>query len=250
MKRNVCLITELFVSLQVTFLEDLNKPGRKVCVANTHLYWHPKGKMSCLLPGTPELLILTSRDCQYRLLRIEFISFEGGNVRLVQMGVALKHLSHVISEVAPGAPLVFCGDFNSTPNAGNSRIVPTAESETVYKNIMTLRSKFIFTMFGVFFNTVFIRLVCFLISSPLRCVSAAQWGCGSSAACRLEQLGAGGVLQHGAALWHPPSAECLRIAGLHQLCERVSRLPGLHLYTARLHAGTDGRGYRRDTFLF
>lgn len=153
MKINVCLITELFVSLQVTFLEDLNKPSRKVCVANTHLYWHPKGKISCLLPGTPELLILTSRDCQYRLLRIEFISFEGGNVRLVQMGVALKHLSRVISEVAPGAPLVFCGDFNSTPNAGNSRIVPTAQSETVYKNIMTLRSKFIFAMFGVLFLT-------------------------------------------------------------------------------------------------
>lgn len=47
-------------------------------------------------------------------------SFEGGNVRLVQMGVALQHLSHVISEVAPRAPLVFCGDFNSSPNSGNS----------------------------------------------------------------------------------------------------------------------------------
>ncbi|XP_053295221.1 2',5'-phosphodiesterase 12 [Pleuronectes platessa] len=71
-------------SLQVSILEDLKTPGRKVCVANTHLYWHPKG----------------------------------GNVRLVQMGVALKHLSHVIREVAPGAPLLFCGDFNSTPSSG------------------------------------------------------------------------------------------------------------------------------------
>lgn len=53
-------------------------------------------------------------------LKTEFISFEGGNVRLVQMGVALQHLSHVISEVAPGAPLVFCGDFNSSPISGNS----------------------------------------------------------------------------------------------------------------------------------
>lgn len=35
------------------------------------------------------------------------------------MGVALKHLSHVIEEAAPGAALVFCGDFNSTPNSGN-----------------------------------------------------------------------------------------------------------------------------------
>ena len=37
---------------------------------------------------------------------------------MVQMGVAMQHLSHVISEVAAAAPLVFCGDFNSTPNSG------------------------------------------------------------------------------------------------------------------------------------
>ncbi|KAM7421970.1 hypothetical protein PAMA_010173 [Pampus argenteus] len=30
-------------TLQVSILEDVNKPDRKVCVANTHLYWHPKG---------------------------------------------------------------------------------------------------------------------------------------------------------------------------------------------------------------
>ncbi|XP_072237598.1 2',5'-phosphodiesterase 12 [Leuresthes tenuis] len=77
-------ILQRSTSLQVTVLEDLIKPGRKVCVANTHLYWHPKG----------------------------------GNIRLVQMGVAMQHLSHVISEVAAAAPLVFCGDFNSTPNSG------------------------------------------------------------------------------------------------------------------------------------
>lgn len=79
-------------SLQVSVLEDLRKPGRKVCVGNTHLYWHPKG----------------------------------GNVRLVQMGVALKHLNHVISEVAPGTPLVFCGDFNSTPTAGVFQLLSEA----------------------------------------------------------------------------------------------------------------------------
>lgn len=71
-------------SLQVSVLEELSPTGRKLCVANTHLYWHPKG----------------------------------GNIRLIQMGVALQHLSHVISEVAPGAPLIFCGDFNSTPDSG------------------------------------------------------------------------------------------------------------------------------------
>lgn len=79
-------------TLQVSVLEDLNKPDRKVCVANTHLYWHPKG----------------------------------GNIRLVQMGVALRHLSHVISEFAPGAPLIFCGDFNSSPSSGVLQLVSEA----------------------------------------------------------------------------------------------------------------------------
>ncbi|KAK2861675.1 hypothetical protein Q5P01_001208 [Channa striata] len=77
-------ILQRSTSLQVSVLEDLNKPDRRVCVANTHLYFHPKG----------------------------------GNVRLVQMGIALQHLSHVIDKVAPGAPLVFCGDFNSIPSSG------------------------------------------------------------------------------------------------------------------------------------
>uniref|UniRef100_A0A3B3ZV42 2',5'-phosphodiesterase 12 n=1 Tax=Periophthalmus magnuspinnatus TaxID=409849 RepID=A0A3B3ZV42_9GOBI len=71
-------------SLQVSLLQDLLQPERCLCVANTHLYWHPTG----------------------------------GNVRLVQMGVALTHLGHVISTVSPGAALVFCGDFNSTPHSG------------------------------------------------------------------------------------------------------------------------------------
>ncbi|XP_078101063.1 2',5'-phosphodiesterase 12 [Sander vitreus] len=85
-------ILQRSTTLQVSVLEDLNKPGRKVCVANTHLYWHPKG----------------------------------GNIRLVQMGVALQHLRHVINEEAPGAPLVFCGDFNSTPNSGVLQLVREA----------------------------------------------------------------------------------------------------------------------------
>lgn len=79
-------------TLQVSVLEDLSAAGRKVCVANTHLYWHPKG----------------------------------GNVRLVQMGVALKHLSHVISTAAPGAPLLFCGDLNSVPSSGVFQLLSEA----------------------------------------------------------------------------------------------------------------------------
>nr|XP_061814620.1 2',5'-phosphodiesterase 12-like [Nerophis lumbriciformis] len=78
-------------ALQVSVLEDL-QAGRKVCVANTHLYWHPKG----------------------------------GNVRLVQMAVALRHLSHVIGQLQSGAPLLFCGDFNSSPNSGVLQLVTEA----------------------------------------------------------------------------------------------------------------------------
>lgn len=36
------------------------------------------------------------------------------------MDVALQHLNRVISGVAPGSPLVFCGDFNSSPNSGSA----------------------------------------------------------------------------------------------------------------------------------
>ncbi|XP_029358233.1 2',5'-phosphodiesterase 12 [Echeneis naucrates] len=85
-------ILQRSTTLQVSILKDLNKPDRKVCVANTHLYWHPKG----------------------------------GNIRLVQMGVALKHLTHVIDEFAPGAPLIFCGDFNSSPTSGVFQLVSEA----------------------------------------------------------------------------------------------------------------------------
>uniref|UniRef100_A0A3B5KPU7 2',5'-phosphodiesterase 12 n=1 Tax=Xiphophorus couchianus TaxID=32473 RepID=A0A3B5KPU7_9TELE len=77
-------ILQRSTALQVQ-LETGSSCSQKVCVANTHLYWHPKG----------------------------------GNVRLVQMGVALQHLSQVIADVAPGAPLVFCGDLNSSPGSGN-----------------------------------------------------------------------------------------------------------------------------------
>ena len=81
--------------------------------------------------------------------------------------------------------------------------------------------------------------VCFSPRHVFRCVPAGHWGSGSSAAWRLEQLGAGGVLQHGAALSLPSAAECLQRASLHKLRGRISRLPGLHLHTARQHAGND-----------
>ncbi|CAL8337493.1 unnamed protein product [Lota lota] len=82
-------ILHLSTTLQVSVFEDLNDPSNKLCVGNTHLYWHPKG----------------------------------GNVRLVQMGVAMQHLSHVIKQEAPGAAFIFCGDFNSTPDSGVCQLI-------------------------------------------------------------------------------------------------------------------------------
>ena len=88
---------------------------------------------------------IVSINLHKKKLKTEFISFEGGNVRLVQMGVALQHLSHVISEVVPGAPLVFCGDFNSSPNSGNS----TPERPTIAAPV-SASIHFVFCLQGTF----------------------------------------------------------------------------------------------------
>ncbi|KAJ8404121.1 hypothetical protein AAFF_G00344710 [Aldrovandia affinis] len=77
-------VVQRSTTLQVTVLQAVKDPSRKLCVANSHLYWHPKG----------------------------------GHVRLVQMAVALRHLRRVTSEAHPGVPLLFAGDFNSTPSSG------------------------------------------------------------------------------------------------------------------------------------
>ncbi|XP_056590487.1 2',5'-phosphodiesterase 12 [Triplophysa dalaica] len=75
--------------LQVTVLQSLCDPSRVICVGNTHLYWHPTG----------------------------------GNVRLVQIAVALKHMKQVLTEKHPGACLMFSGDFNSTPTSGLLQLI-------------------------------------------------------------------------------------------------------------------------------
>ncbi|KAG7478157.1 hypothetical protein MATL_G00077310 [Megalops atlanticus] len=77
-------VVQRSTALQVTVLQSLKEASKKLCVANTHLYWHPKG----------------------------------GHIRLIQMAVALKHLSRLTSEEYPGVPLIFSGDFNSTPSSG------------------------------------------------------------------------------------------------------------------------------------
>ncbi|XP_044307180.1 2',5'-phosphodiesterase 12 [Varanus komodoensis] len=75
--------------LQVSILQSTNDSSRKICVANTHLYWHPKG----------------------------------GNIRLIQAAIALSHIRHVINDMYPAIPLIFCGDFNSTPSTGTYSFV-------------------------------------------------------------------------------------------------------------------------------
>ncbi|KAM8930772.1 2',5'-phosphodiesterase 12 [Pelodytes ibericus] len=71
-------------ALQVTVLQSTTEPVRHICVANIHLYFHPKG----------------------------------GNIRLIQLAVAFAHIRHVAYELYPGIPVIFCGDFNSTPSTG------------------------------------------------------------------------------------------------------------------------------------
>ncbi|NXP46085.1 PDE12 phosphodiesterase, partial [Heliornis fulica] len=75
--------------LQVPVLQSTTHSSRKICVANTHLYWHPKG----------------------------------GNIRLVQIAVALSHIKHVACVLYPTIPVVFCGDFNSTPSSGTYNFI-------------------------------------------------------------------------------------------------------------------------------
>uniref|UniRef100_A0A2I3HLH3 2',5'-phosphodiesterase 12 n=1 Tax=Nomascus leucogenys TaxID=61853 RepID=A0A2I3HLH3_NOMLE len=71
-------------SVQVSVLQSTKDSSKRICVANTHLYWHPKGGYICL----------------------------------IQMAVALAHIRHVSCDLYPGIPVIFCGDFNSTPSTG------------------------------------------------------------------------------------------------------------------------------------
>ncbi|NWU96212.1 PDE12 phosphodiesterase, partial [Upupa epops] len=77
--------------LQVSVLQSTTDVSRKICVANTHLYWHPKG----------------------------------GNIRLIQIAVALSHIKHVACDLYPSIPVIFCGDFNSTPLSGTYSFIST-----------------------------------------------------------------------------------------------------------------------------
>ncbi|XP_078470572.1 2',5'-phosphodiesterase 12 [Lampetra planeri] len=90
------VLTRLATELQVSVLQSLEDERRRLIVANTHLYWHPKGS----------------------------------HVRLIQGAVALRHLELLVSSLAlpaPAAPppLLFCGDFNSFPSSGLVQLLTT-----------------------------------------------------------------------------------------------------------------------------
>ncbi|KAG8239392.1 hypothetical protein J437_LFUL018243 [Ladona fulva] len=87
-------VCDLPTTLQVTVLEVIEKGksfGKRIVVAATHLYFHPLAD----------------------------------NIRLLQTGMCLKYLEHMIEQVSKDsrATLVFCGDFNSTPEFGVVRLM-------------------------------------------------------------------------------------------------------------------------------
>ncbi|KAL4655817.1 2',5'-phosphodiesterase 12 [Arapaima gigas] len=93
-------VVQRSTALQVTVFQSVKEPLKKLCVANTHLYWHPKGS----------------------------------HVRLIQMAVALQHLHWVTSDVHPGTPLLLAGDLNSSPLSGVLQLltgghIPTDHSD-------------------------------------------------------------------------------------------------------------------------
>uniref|UniRef100_A0A803TA94 Phosphodiesterase 12 n=1 Tax=Anolis carolinensis TaxID=28377 RepID=A0A803TA94_ANOCA len=96
------LLTRHDLFFQVSVLQTINDPSRQICVANTHLYWHPKGNFF-------------ANFCE-----------------------ALSHLRHVTHDLYPGTPLLFCGDFNKEPHCSMSLTHPfrlkSACGEPAYTN--------------------------------------------------------------------------------------------------------------------
>ncbi|KAK0044097.1 2 5-phosphodiesterase 12 [Biomphalaria pfeifferi] len=73
--------------LQVSVVENLETPGKFVCLANTHLYFHPT---AC-------------------------------NIRLIHAVTALRHLQSIREayiQENKDISIIFCGDFNSAPHLG------------------------------------------------------------------------------------------------------------------------------------
>ncbi|XP_071942824.1 2',5'-phosphodiesterase 12-like [Antedon mediterranea] len=89
-------ITSRSSVVQVAVFEEIANPSRKICVANTHLYFHPRA----------------------------------GHVRLIQTAVITHHLEQLkkIYKEQNGCDnlaVIFCCDLNSTPGAGAFELVST-----------------------------------------------------------------------------------------------------------------------------
>lgn len=92
-------IRERTTVVQVTVLQSRADPERILCVANTHLYFHP----------------------------------DSDHIRLLQFAAAFRYLQSVreriVAEHGNTVSLVFAGDFNSSPDCGvfklmTERLVP------------------------------------------------------------------------------------------------------------------------------
>ncbi|CAH1249725.1 PDE12 [Branchiostoma lanceolatum] len=89
--------------LQVVLLESIEDPSRRLCVANTHLYWHPRAP----------------------------------HIRLIQMATCLKFLENVVNSNSTqdtSISLLLCGDLNSPPTSGlyellTTRAVPASHTD-------------------------------------------------------------------------------------------------------------------------
>lgn len=90
-------ITERNTTLQTVVLEVLDsKSKRLIYVANTHLYFHP----------------------------------DADHIRLMQSALFLSHIQWDITQLRQSKPgyevtLIFCGDFNSSPDCGMYRLMTT-----------------------------------------------------------------------------------------------------------------------------
>ncbi|XP_013422110.1 2',5'-phosphodiesterase 12 [Lingula anatina] len=87
--------------LHVVVLDSKEVPDRKICVATTHLYFHPKSP----------------------------------NIRLIQADMCLQYLSQIVKgykEKGEHLPVIICGDFNSSPITGVSQFMMQKEVPANY----------------------------------------------------------------------------------------------------------------------
>lgn len=89
-KKLIERLTDLATTLQVVILRVKEFLGKFIAVANTHLYFHP----------------------------------DADHIRLLQIGISMILVQNIIAEFKAKSPeardvsLIFCGDFNSTPECG------------------------------------------------------------------------------------------------------------------------------------